>query len=64
MSDDPKPRWLILDKWTHHQVADVYADTKADAERQCQTLGYSLTSHRIQPVLTMPTTTTTRRGKR
>lgn len=62
MPDETKPRWLILDKWANRQVGEVYADTTADAERQAQLLGYSLTSHRIQPVLTMPTTT--RRGKR
>lgn len=56
------PRWLILDKWTNRQVADVYATDRADAERQAQLLGFSLTSHRITPVLTMPTTT--RRGRR
>ena len=62
MSDESKPRWLILDKWANKQVAEVHATDRADAERHAQLLGYSLTSHRIQPVLTMPTTT--RRGRK
>lgn len=63
MSETPLPRWLVIDRWTHRQVGEVYADTKPEAERAAQRLGHSLTSHRLVPVLALPTTPRRRRGR-